>query len=137
MHEGAGPKAEPIAWRTLSAGKAEAMERNMPVLVDFYYGPECHRCKMFDQKVYADPECVARITKDFVPVRVDLSRELSAEEKELSKALESGGECMLAFLDPQGNVIKDVSGERICTLAMLSRREFMDYLDRALARINR
>lgn len=135
MHEGATRQAEPIAWRTLSAGKAEALARNMPVLVDFYVGPMCSRCNRLDQYVYGDAEAVTRITRNFVPVRVDLSKVLTPEEEELSKVLGTGGECMLAFLDPKGNVVTDVSGERICTMEELSKREFLEYLDRALARM--
>ena len=135
MHEGATQPVEPIAWRTLAAGKTEALERNMPVLVDFYVGPMCPRCNRLDQYVYGDAEAVARINRDFVPVRIDLSKILTPEEEELSKVLGTGGECMLAFLDPKGNAVTDVSGERICTMEELSKREFLEYLDRALARI--
>ena len=134
MQSAVQPPPEPIVWRTLSAGKAEALERNMPVLVDFYFGPMCPRCNRLDQYVYGDAEAVARITRNFIPVRIDLRKNLTPEETELSNVLGTGGECMLAFLDPKGNVVTDVSGKRICTMEELSKRDFLEYLDRALAR---
>lgn len=126
------PALKPINWRILAQGKAEAATKGMPVLVDFYFGEECHRCLAFNKEIYSNSHVVEKIKHNFIPVRVDLTQELSANEKELDEILMTGGECMLAFLDSAGNVIKNTKGQQICTMEMISRQEFMEYLDQAL-----
>lgn len=121
-----------VHWRTLEAGRSEAAVRQMPVLVDFYFGEGCHRCMAFDQKIYASPAIAARVNKNFVPVRVDLTGELTAAENELSERLATGGECMLAFLDSTGRIITDQQRQMICTMQMITPEQFLDYLDKAL-----
>jgi hypothetical protein len=121
-----------VHWRTLEAGRSEAAARQMPVLVDFYFGEGCHRCMAFDQKIYASPAIVERVNKNFVPVRVILTDELTAAEKELSERLATGGECMLAFLDSTGRIITDQQRQMICTMQMITPEQFLDYLDKAL-----
>jgi len=121
-----------IQWRTLEAGKAEAASRKMPILVDFYFGEGCPRCMAFDRKIYSSPAIATRINKNFIPVRVKLTGELTTAEKDLSEKLATGGECMLAFLDPAGNIIIDPDRQMICTMQMVTQEQFLDYLDEAL-----
>lgn len=124
--------SETIRWRTLNEGRVEAKERSLPCLVDFYFGPECHRCKQLDRNVYSNPYVIHRVNEEFVPVRIDLQKALSDEEQALMEKMETGGECMLLFLHPDGRVITDVSGVRVCTMGMITPEQFIEYLDRAL-----
>lgn len=126
------PPLEPINWRTLAQGKPEAATKGMPVLVDFYFGEGCHRCMVFDNRIYSNNQVIEKIRQNFIPVRVDLTQDLSADEQQLEDKLLTGGECMLAFLNSAGNIVKDTTGKKICSMEMISRQEFMKYLDQAL-----
>lgn len=124
-----------VHWRTLEAAKIEAFQRNMPVLVDFFYGSECMRCLAVQKDVYDDSEIINLIAKDFIPVRVWLSMEMSQQEEALSQKLNNNGECILAFLDAQGNVIKNVQGKDISSMGMLLANNYMQYMNEALEMI--
>ena len=125
-----------VEWRTLSAGKTEAQEKNMPMLVDFYTGLDCERCRSLDKEVYSDPKLTDAIKSKFVPVRVSLDRELMDEEKQLMEKLDSGGECVLAFLSPQGEIVADQkNGKPIATMEMLPPDKYMEYMELALNNI--
>ena len=131
------PETSLIKWRTLAEGRAEAHEKNMPCLVDFYFGEGCPRCVLLDQKVYSDPATANRINSHFVPVRIDLAGKLSGEEKKLAKHMETGGECMLLFLHASGKPVTTTKGHRICSMDMISPEQFAGYLDQALENIGR
>jgi len=126
---------ETIAWRTLEAGKREALEKNMPVLVDFFYGTGCSRCMAVQRDIYNDPDLVAMINREFIPVRVWLTAPLSPEEKKLSDELKNGEECILAFLDSHGQVIKDKRDKYISSMGMLPAKEYRRYMELALEQI--
>jgi len=134
---GKSETTERIRWRTLSAGSVEAKKNNLPCLVDFYFGPECHRCKQLDRDVYSNPYVVHRINEQFIPVRIDLQNTLTDEEQRLMEKMETGGECMLLFLHPDGEPIKEISGKRVCTMGMVTPEQFIDYLDRALENVRK
>jgi len=126
-----------IKWRTLAEGRAEALERNMPCLVDFYYGAACPRCALLEQKVYASPATAERINSSFIPIRIDLAKALTDEEKKLAERMETGGECMLLFLHASGEPVTTPKGVHICTMDMISPEQFNGYLDAALENIGR
>ena len=121
-----------IQWRTLNQGKTEAVNRNMPVLVDFYYPLDCPRCVALERDVYGNEHLAERINQHFIPVRVYLNKKLTREEKKLMAELKSGGECILAFLDPKGRIIKDSKGTYIGTMAMIPPEKFNWFMDQAL-----
>ena len=122
-----------IDWRTLKEGKIEAGKRNMPALVDFYFGEGCHRCMVLQEKVYAVPEIAEKINRRFVPIRVSLADGyLSPEERQLMDRMGSGGECILLFLDQEGEVVESEKGAPICSMSMIEHEQFLDYLDQAL-----
>lgn len=125
-----------IKWRTLAEGRAEAMERNMPCLVDFYYGAGCPRCVLLEEKVYSDTATAERINSSFIPVRIDLAKALTDEEKKLAERMETGGECMLLFLHASGEPVTTTKGVHICTMDMISPEQFNGYLDAALENIS-
>jgi thiol-disulfide isomerase/thioredoxin len=125
------PQAE-IDWHTLAQGKVEAAENQLPVLVDFYYGPQCPRCLAFDQQIYADAKIIHRLNTQFVAIRIDLRKPLNKEEQALADAMKTGGECMLMFLNSAGEIVKTRQGAAICTMDKLTKEEFSSYLDKAL-----
>ena len=121
-----------IQWRTLNQGKTEAVKRNMPVLVDFYYPKDCPRCVALERDVYGNEHLAEKINQHFIPVRVYLNKELTREERKLMAELKSGGECILAFLDSKGRIIKDSKGNSVCTMAMIPPEKYNWFMDQAL-----
>ncbi len=124
-----------ITWHQLIPGRVEAVRNHKPCLVDFYYGPNCPRCSMFDKKIYNDPEVIARLNRDFVAIRIDLRNPLNREEQALADAMQTNGECMLMFLNEDGKIVKTKGGKPICTMDKISRQQFISYLDQALANL--
>jgi len=129
--------AELIQWRTLKQGKEEATRRDMPVLVDFYFTKVCPRCVALEKDVYANEQLAERINQQFIPVRVYLNKELNREEKKLMDELKSGGECILAFLDPEGEIVKDDKGVQISTMEMIPPEKYTWYMDQALLHLDK
>lgn len=122
-----------IKWRTLHDGQIEAAQRNMPVLVDFFYGEECMRCLSVQREIYDNSDIVAKIEENFIPVRVWLTKGLlSPLEETLSKRLDNNGECILAFLDAQGKVVKNLQGDDISSMGMLPAKDYVQYMNDAL-----
>jgi len=124
-----------ITWRTLAQARAEALATNRPILIDFFTFQECPRCQDLVRFVYSDPTIIERINREFVPVRVNLDQPLSPDEKALATRLESGEECVLAFLSAKGSIVTHPNGKPICSLAMLTPEAFTDYLDEALKHV--
>lgn len=126
-----------IPWRTLEKGKLDALESNKPILIDFYagVGVECVRCNICEKTIYSDPDLAARINKDFIPVRIDKSYNPTFSEVNLVGKLSPSGECILAFLDAQGNIVTDEKGNHISTQNAMNKEEFISYLDMALMHI--
>ncbi|MFW8601535.1 thioredoxin fold domain-containing protein [Desulfobacterota bacterium M19] len=122
-----------ITWHRLIPGRIEAAKNHKPSLVDFYYGPSCPRCAMFDNTIYNDPEVISRINRDFTAIRIDLRKPLNKEEQALADTMQTNGECMLMFLNENGRVVKTRGGKPICTMDKINRQQFLSYLDKAMA----
>ena len=128
---------ELVQWRTLKEGKIEARERNMPVLVDFFTKDEnCPRCVALDREVYVNKYITDKINEKFVPVRVDPDKQLSREEQALMDKLKTGGECVLAFLNVDGTIIKDSKGVPISSMEMIPPDKYNWFMDQALAHLS-
>ena len=126
------PRPE-IGWLSLQDGLLAAAGQGKPCLVDFFYGPRCPRCRLFMDRIYSDPDIAARIERDFVPIRIDLTSPLSTLEMKLAEEMENGGECMLLFLDRRGMVIKREDASPVCSMDAMSRQEFAAILDEVTA----
>jgi len=63
-----------FAWRTtFEAARAEAAERDVPILLDFW-GAYCPPCRMLDIRLFADDQVAATIAKTCVPYKVDVAK---------------------------------------------------------------
>jgi hypothetical protein len=132
-----GAKTELVQWRTLKAGKQEARNRDMPVLVDFYVEVNCPRCEALDREVYVNMYITNKINQKFIPVRVDLDRQLTPEEQALLDELKTGGDCVLAFLHADGTLVKDKKGAPISSMKMIPPNKYNWFMDQALAHLNK
>jgi len=119
--------AEEITWYKLSEGKELAKEQKKPMMVDFYYSGECPRCRLMDE-AYANPEIARKLNADFIPIRIELSSAISKEEDELGQKYGYGHDCLLVFLDSNGDVIEE-AGERLCFVQPVDEKWFLEHLD--------
>ncbi len=118
-----------LKWFPLREGMARAKSENKPMIVDFFYGKGCPRCEFLQKNVYEDPAIAKKIMEDFVPIRIDLNKKLTAEEEALGKKYDYKNDCLLLFLDPSGDIIKDPSGKKLCFIDKIDPEEFIKYLD--------
>lgn len=121
--------ASEVKWFPLKEGIERAKTEKKPVIVDFFYGKGCPRCEMLEKTVYGNPSIAKKIIDDFIPVRVDLTKKLTREEEELGNQYDFKNDCLLLFLDHNGNVIKDPSGKRFCFAESIKAEWFVKYLD--------
>ncbi len=74
---------EPIKWRSITAGDAEAKKSGKPALYFFTAG-WCEPCRQLQGQVFAVPETAAQVEKDFVPIEVvDRMRETGQNSPEM------------------------------------------------------
>jgi thioredoxin-related protein len=118
-----------IQWLSLQAGMEKTKEENKPLIVDFYYGKGCPRCEAMQEQVYDNPSIAAKVMKDFIPVRIDLKKKLTKQEEDLGNKYNFRNDCLLLFLDPEGEIIKDTMGKRMCFIDKINPQWFIDYLN--------
>ena len=74
---------EPIKWRSIASGDAEAKKSGKPALY-FFTAAWCHPCRLLEGQVFAVPEMAAQIERDFVPIEVaDRMRETGRNSPEM------------------------------------------------------
>jgi thioredoxin-related protein len=121
--------ADGLHWYSLQEGFAKAKSEKKPCIVDFFYGKGCPRCEKLQKFVYDDPVIAKKIMDDFVPIRIDLTKPLSAEEEALGKKFDYKMDCLLLFLDHNGEVLTDTQGKRLCFIDSVDPEWFVSYLD--------
>jgi thioredoxin-related protein len=121
--------AEEVQWYTLKEGTEKAITEKKPSIVDFWYGVECPRCVRLQDDIYKNPEIAKKIMEDFIPIRIDLSKPLSPEEEALGEKFDYKNECLLIFLDHQGEVLSDSQGKRLCFIDTIDPDWFVSYLN--------
>ncbi|MDA8240608.1 MAG: thioredoxin family protein [Nitrospiraceae bacterium] len=121
-----------VNWYTLKDGMAKATAEKKPVVLDFFYGKGCPRCEFLEKEVYSNPVIAKKIMEDFVPIRIDLKKKLSAEEQSLGEKYNFKNDCLLIFLDAKGDLVKE-AGKKLCFIDKVDPQEFIKYLDLAKA----
>jgi thiol:disulfide interchange protein len=77
------PGKEPIKWRSIASGDAEAKKSGKPALY-FFTAAWCQPCRLLEGQVFAVPEMAAQIERDFVPIEVaDRMRETGRNSPEM------------------------------------------------------
>ena len=118
-----------IQWYSLKDGMEKAKQEKKPSIVDFWYGEECPRCARLQKEVYSDPLISKKIMDDFVPIKVDLTKDLTEEEEALGNKFDFKHDCLLLFLDHNAEVISDTQGKRLCFMDSVDPEWFVAYLD--------
>lgn len=121
--------AEGVQWLSLKEGMEKAKKEKKPSIVDFWYGVECPRCARLQRDVYSDPMITKKIMADFIPIRIDISKPLTEEEEALGNKFDYKHECLLLFLDHEGEVLSDTQGGRLCFADSVAPEWFVSYLD--------
>jgi len=123
------PAMADIQWYPLAEGMKKAASEQKPVIIDFFYGKGCPRCEFLQKQVYDNPAIAKKISDNFVPVRIDLTKKLTAEETALGNQYDFKNDCLLLFLDHSGKIIKGPSGKKLCFADSIEPEQFMQYLD--------
>ena len=123
------PAFAEIHWYALDEGLKMGASQHKPVIIDFFYGKGCPRCESLQKNVYNNSALAKKISDDFIPVRIDLSKKLSAEETALGNQYDFKNDCLLLFLDPNGKIIKGPGGKKLCFADSIEPEQFMQYLD--------
>jgi len=121
--------SEGVHWISLRDGTEKARTEKKPMIVDFFFGKGCPRCESLEKEVYENPSIAKKINDDFIPIRVDLTKKLSPEEEALGNKYEFKHDCLLLFLDYNGDIVKDTAGKRLCFLDKIDPEWFIDYLN--------
>ena len=121
--------AEKVKWLPLKEGMERARVEKKPMLVDFAVAKGCPRCDFLQKNVYSKDEIVRKINSDFVPILIDLSKKLTPEENALGEKYDYKSDCLLLFLDYEGNVIKNPEAGRMCFPDKIEPEVFIKYLD--------
>ncbi len=122
-------KSVKVHWYTLEEGLKIAKSQGKPCVVDFFAGQGCPRCEKLQKYVYSNPEIANRLNTEFVPIRIDLTKPLSPQEKALGEKYDYKNECLLLFMSPDGKIVKDPMGKKLCFIDYIPPEWFMRYLD--------
>jgi len=118
-----------VQWFSLHEGMEKAGAEKKPLIVDFYYGKGCARCEFLETQVYGNTVIAQKIMKDFIPVRIDLTHKLSEEERKLGEKYEYKNDCLLLFLDCNGDIISTPQGKKLCFADKVEPQWFLNYMD--------
>ena len=86
---------------------AESIEKNKPVIIDFYAN-WCAPCRELDEVTFHHPEVVKLSQKDFVMVKVDLTKKDGRNYDRLLNEFNVKGVPTVVFLDVWGNERSDL-----------------------------
>jgi thiol:disulfide interchange protein DsbD len=80
---------------------AEAQRLKKPVILDFY-ADWCAPCRELDEITFHNPEIVKQAKKDFITIKVDLTRRGNPVNEDLLRQYNVKGVPTVVFLDRRG-----------------------------------
>ncbi len=86
---------------------AEARQLKKPVIIDFY-ADWCAPCRELDEITFHHPEIVKQAKRDFVMIKVDLTRKGNPVHEKLLRQHEVKGVPTVVFLDREGRERRDL-----------------------------
>jgi len=119
-------RTDPLDPAKIAAQLAEARAQRKPVLLDFY-ATWCAPCKEMDKLTFPDPRVQERL-RNFVLVKVNLSRSGAPAVEQLAQQYQVRGVPTFVFLDAEGRERTDLRA-----VGFIPPEEFVKRLDRALS----
>jgi thiol:disulfide interchange protein DsbD len=97
-----------VAWQPYSEPLlAEARRLKKPVILDFY-ADWCAPCRELDEVTFHDAEIVKQAKKDFIMIKVDLTRKGNPVYEDLLRQFNVKGVPTVVFLDSRGKEHSDL-----------------------------
>jgi len=106
MPAGEGPAGPKINWQPYSQQLLESRDFGTPVVIDFY-ADWCIPCKELDKESFSDPR-VIDVSRNFLMLKSNLTRENSPEVKDLISKFGIKGVPTIVFIDSEGEERKDL-----------------------------
>ena len=69
-------ESQEIQWHTYNDGMARGKFENKKVFIHFF-AEWCAACKTMEKNTFSDPDVVAALNDDFIPVKVNADREVT------------------------------------------------------------
>ncbi len=111
-----------VDWQdNYSAGLAKAKKEKKLVMVDLS-APWCLPCKQLDKDTFSNRDVAARLSNDFITVKLDFEKTLN--DAELSKQFATDMIPYIVFLDADGKKLSEFVG-------FLAPEDFLKELDKA------
>jgi thiol:disulfide interchange protein len=105
-----------VTWHDYATGIKLARQYKRPLVVDFY-ADWCKWCKVMDEKTFSDPAVAAKLSRDYICVRVDtMSRSTIQFKKhrlgpqEFAQMLGVSGLPTVLFMDSNETIITRIPG---------------------------
>jgi YHS domain-containing protein/thiol-disulfide isomerase/thioredoxin len=75
LFAGSAPAQDQIAWQTDIAKALKQAKAEKKLVLVHFYGDACPPCRTVEQKVFPQPAVVQAVTRNYVPVKINIDRE--------------------------------------------------------------